>query len=530
MMRKTSSGSTPRKVVPVLGKSTLLAIWVATLEAAFAAYLVDDARFMAAYTVAFAFGITLGIGALFFVILHHLVGARWSVLAAKRMARIAQVLHFGPILFVPIVISNKAGTPWHHSSGEIARGLLANDHHFELPLFCLRATVYLGVWGVLAAFYRTGSKARTWDEQQVRTARLRRFAGPSMLGFGLATVFASFDWWMRLTPHFHSAVFGVYIFAGAVVSSLALLTLVTTWLTPFDLRLSSVATNERHDISKLVFGFVVFWAYIAYSQFLLIDYANLPNEVAFYALRSKAPWKTLTAALITCHFAIPFVLLLPQRMKQSPRVVVTVSALLLVAHYLDITWVILPALRPSGTLAWGFEEFAATCFVVFSGVCAFYGSGKAEPADLPVLPRPPESDLVYSATVGVAGARAVEVVPIRVVDTRADNALVSNSGFAIFTRLVPIAALCATIGGVFVASQFEAKVRSAATRANANSGKAALTSAQRDEFVRRGEYRWLSQKDGTLRIPIERARALYLAETHPVEVTPTQTNAGQATP
>jgi len=116
------------------------------------------------------------------------------------------------------------------------------------------------------------------------------------------------------------------------------------------------------------------------------------------------------------------------------------------------------------------------------------------------------------------------------VDAKADSGVASNSGSATFSRLVPLAAFCAIIGGVFVASQFEAKVRTAATRANANSGKAALASARRDESVRRGEYRWLSQKDGTLRIPLERARALYLAETHPVEATPSQTKEGQAKP
>lgn len=510
-----------RNTTPPLSRATLFAIWVGALEVAIAAYLVEPARFMAAYSVAFAFVITLGLGALFFVILHHLVHARWSDLACLRMERIAQVLLFGPLLFAPLVLTDHAGRPWAALTHSMSRAAPLTAGHLDLPLFCVRSALYLGIWAGLAAWFRYRQDGSNGTTQEARAARLRRLSGPAMILLGLSIVFASFDWWMSLQHGFHSAVFGIYVFAGAVVGSLALLVLLTTWLSPSEEVSSDAQTKERHDLGKLLFGFVSFWAYIAFTQFLLIDYTRLPNEIAFFTLRANPTWKTLTIALVLCHFALPFCLLLPQSAKRSAAVMTLASTLLLVGHYLDVAWLILPAIRPNQPSI-GFSELAAASFVFVTLLGVAFGSSSPQRAligDLPCVESQSDSSLrkpsarrkvalVPNAT--HAGTGCVKVWSVREV-------LDATVPFrpARYRSFVTLVVLGAAVGGVITACQFDAQLRAHATRQRSLFGGEVLAEVQAADLAQRNEYRWLNQATGVLRIPVKRARQLILLERLP---------------
>jgi hypothetical protein len=174
-----------------------------------------------------------------------------------------------------------------------------------------------------------------------------------------------FDWFMLLQPGWHSSVFGVYLFAGAVPSALAVLALATLGFEMLGIAPRSNALDARHDIAKLLFGFVVFWAYIAFSQYLLIWYADIPAETSFYRLRLVPGWRGVTLWLIVLHFAVPFAGLLSARAKRSGVMLGTVALSVLLAHILDYFWLVMPALGHRGA-HFRFEELVAASLVVTS--------------------------------------------------------------------------------------------------------------------------------------------------------------------
>ena len=151
-------------------------------------------------------------------------------------------------------------------------------------------------------------------------AQVRKFSAFGMLLLALTTTFAAFDWVMSLDPHWYSNIFGVYFWSGSILGSLAAVTLLALGARRFG-GLSDVITVEHlHDLGKLLFGFTVFWAYIAFSQYFLIWYAAIPEETTWYALRMQGEWRLVSALLLLCHFVVPFVALLPRATKRSPLV------------------------------------------------------------------------------------------------------------------------------------------------------------------------------------------------------------------
>lgn len=165
-------------------------------------------------------------------------------------------------------------------------------------------------------------------------------SAPALIFFGFTVTFASFDWLMSLDPHWYSSISGVYFFAGTIVSYFAVQGLLKA---PRQL-----TAEHRHGLGKLLFGFVCFWAYIAFSQYLLISYANLPEETIWYRHRFDGTWLGLSAFLAVGHFVLPFFYLLPQGMKKNKNLRAAGSAWLLLMHYLDLYWVVMPNFHTDG--------------------------------------------------------------------------------------------------------------------------------------------------------------------------------------
>ena len=169
-----------------------------------------------------------------------------------------------------------------------------------------------------------------------------------MLAF--TTTYASFDWIMSLDPTWASTIFGVYFWAGAIVASLALLTLTIVLLHSQGLLQNTITTEHLHDLGKLLFGFTIFWTYIAFSQYLLIWYANLPEETSYFILRRTGTWNIVSWSLAIGHFVVPFLMLMPRTFKRNPLILGLVACWILVFHYVDLYWLIMPTLHRSGFL------------------------------------------------------------------------------------------------------------------------------------------------------------------------------------
>jgi hypothetical protein len=160
----------------------------------------------------------------------------------------------------------------------------------------------------------------------------------------LTLTFAGFDWLMSLQPHWYSTIFGIYVFAGGFASALAALALLTLALQKAGVVKSVSTVEHRHDIGKLLFAFTVFYAYISFSQYFLIWYANIPEETIFYAQRWVGGWKAASLVLVFGHFVIPFALLLSRAGKRSPLVLGLAAGVILFSHWADMYWLVMPVL------------------------------------------------------------------------------------------------------------------------------------------------------------------------------------------
>jgi hypothetical protein len=180
------------------------------------------------------------------------------------------------------------------------------------------------------------------------SARLRRLAGPSIIVLGITQTFASIDWIMSLTPHWYSTMFGVYFFAGAFVGFIALLSVVAVAMQRAGLLDMVINAEHLHDVGKLLFAFTAFWAYIAFSQFFLIWYANIPEETIWYRARLTGSWQTVSMLLLVGHFIVPFFYLMGRSVKRRGLTLAAGGVWLLAMHFVDLYWLVMPTLHPDG--------------------------------------------------------------------------------------------------------------------------------------------------------------------------------------
>lgn len=352
MSAVTTTGIDTARLSPAQGRKLLTiggVIAALGILASIGGAVVDHERFAFSYLVAFLFVTTLGLGGLFFVLLQHVVNAGWSVAPRRQMEWLAGILPICALLFLPIAFFSH--DIWHHWMGAEAASdeLLQKKAAYLNPtFFFIRAALFFAIWSFLAWLFRKESAAQDVDGDAGHTLKLGSWSAPGILIFALTLTFASFDWIMSLDPHWYSTIFGVYVFAGSVTSSLSALALMTIGLQKAGLLSRASTVEHRHDIGKLMFGFTVFWAYIAFSQFFLIWYANIPEETIFFLHRWEGSWATVSMALLFGQFVVPFFLLLPRTTKRSYFGLGLGATILLVFHYVDLYWLVMPTVDHHG--------------------------------------------------------------------------------------------------------------------------------------------------------------------------------------
>ncbi len=305
------------------------------------AALVNPARFAFSYLVGFSYAFTLVLGAIFFVIIVHSTKAGWSVVARRHLEWVAATAPVLILLFIPVALT--AGTTyfewWHGPKDEI---LEHKKGWLDPAFFLIRSAVYLVATSLMGWWFSKTSKAQDGSGDPQLTVKMQRASNPTIIVFALTISFAAFDWIMSLQPHWYSTIFGVYIFGGAFLTALSFLALITLGMHRggYFKRISTV--EHRHDIGKLMFAFTVFWAYIAFSQFMLQWYANLPEETFWFRNRWSGGWKTVSFVLMFTQFVFPFLFLLPRTTKRHMTALTVGAVVLMIAHFVDLFWLIMP--------------------------------------------------------------------------------------------------------------------------------------------------------------------------------------------
>lgn len=350
----TFDDMTFRIATPGIPGIRALAIGAVALLASVWGIFAETPRFYHAYLTAFAFWTTIALGALFFVMLQYLVAARWSVVLRRLVESIMMSLPLLVVFFIPVAFGMGDLYEWSHAEAVAHDPLLSHKApYLNTAFFIIRTLIYFAVWfGIAYALFRS-SLAEDSGYDEARRTRTRRIAAGGMVLFALTTCFAAFDWLMSLDAHWYSTIFGVYVFAGGVVGALCVTTLSALYLRRQGVLRDIITVEHYDDLGKLTFAFMIFWAYMAFSQYLLIWYANIPEETVWYTHRWIGSWKVVSLVLVFGNFVIPFLLLMPKAAKRNLPFLAAMSVWLLLMHWVDMFWLVLPNFQHHGAgLSW----------------------------------------------------------------------------------------------------------------------------------------------------------------------------------
>ncbi len=307
----------------------------------------DTAKLQRAYLVAFMYVLSVGLGALWFVAIQHLTNAKWSVV----VRRVAEVL--ADNMWLITLMSLGVVGPMFAGSTDLYEWLdhekVHSDHllhhkaaYLNITFFAVRWVIYFAFWTWLGRrFFQLSVKQDGGEGGAIRSA-LQRLSAPSMIVFALTLTFCAFDLLMSLDYTWFSTMFGVYYFAGCVLAGYSSLALCLMWLQGQGRLTSSVTREHYHDIGKMMFAFTVFWAYIAFSQFMLIWYADVPEETHWYHWRFRGDWRIVSGLLLGAHFVLPFFGLMSRQIKRNKKALGFWAVWILILHYVDIFWLVYP--------------------------------------------------------------------------------------------------------------------------------------------------------------------------------------------
>jgi len=309
-------------------------------------------RFLRSYLTAFMFVLSICLGGLFFTILHHCVRAGWSVVLRRIAETIAANLMWIWVLFIPIAIGMfNSGIDEHG----VRHGLydwvnphfehLSDKYNFWLTPgpWLVRAIIYMAVWAFLSWFFFSHSTAQDKDGDVRHSLRMETFCYPAAILYAITQSFAAMDWVMSMESQWFSTMFVVYYFAASCCGYFAVQILTIFFLQRRGRLTSEITLEHYQDAGKLLFAFgIVFWAYIGFSQYMLIWYAGIPEETGWYLTRQMSGWFWVSLALLFGHFAAPFVGIISKHPKRMKHIIALAAGWMLLLHFIDVYWLVMP--------------------------------------------------------------------------------------------------------------------------------------------------------------------------------------------
>ncbi len=309
---------------------------------------VESKQFAFSWLFAFTFFLTICMGSLFWILVHHAVDADWSVVVRRQLENLAGLLPVMALFFLPIILCASTLFKWMNIPPGEDPLLDAKAAYLNQPFFWARAAFYFTFFVLVTWLLRRNSIRQDKDGDPRYTWRNRKIVFAALPFFALSLTFAAFDWLMGLDFHWFSTMWGVYIFAGSALSAMCVLVLLVTALRSAGYLENVVTLEHYHIMGKLMLAFTVFWAYIGFSQYMLIWYANIPEETTYFLRRNTESWNTLNILLVIGHFFVPFVILLFQGTKKRPGLLCAVAVWILLMHLLDIYIIVLPTYHKAG--------------------------------------------------------------------------------------------------------------------------------------------------------------------------------------
>ncbi len=306
-------------------------------------------RFYQAYLVAYTFWMGVVLGSLALLMVQHLTGGAWGIVLRRPLEAVVRTLPFMAVLFLPIVLGMHSLYHWTHA--EVA----ANDPivsqkvlYLNTQFFLVRQVLYFVIWSTM------GYLLTKWSAEHDRTGdpwlldKMERLSGGGLVVYFFTVTFAMVDWTMSVNPHWYSTIWGMLYIGGHGLSAFAFGITVLVMLSQTAPLNRVLTTHHFHDLGKFLFAFLMLWAYLSFSQFLIIWSANLPEEIPHYLGRWDNSWKYLSIFIVVGHFIVPYALLLSRDLKKNARKLRVIATWIIVARLADYYWHVAPEFHKDG--------------------------------------------------------------------------------------------------------------------------------------------------------------------------------------
>jgi len=312
----------------------------------------DSNQFFQSWLIGFLFILGLALGSLGLLMLQHLTGGQWGLVSRRVFEAATRTLPLLALAFIPVVVGVRPLFLWARPEAvQVDRILQMKAPYLNVPFFIGRAVVYFALWLLCAFLLNKWSDAQDRGEAAVTpedTVRFRKLSAPGLLFLILTVTLASVDWIMSVDPHWYSTILGLLAVVGQGLSALAFTILVLAMVASSGVLAGRLTPRHFHDLGKLLLAFVMLWAYLSFSQFLIIWSGNLPEEIPWYIERIRGGWGAIALLLVIGHFALPFALLLSRDLKRHSNLLARVAFLVIVMRLVDLIWLVAPTFtRPA---------------------------------------------------------------------------------------------------------------------------------------------------------------------------------------
>ena len=329
-----------------------LIVGIAGLVAAAIGAALNLEQFYRSWLIGFLFCLGLTLGSLGLLMLQHLSGGQWGLVSRRVFEASARTLPLVAVLFVPVLVGIPSVFEWSHTDVVMNDAVLSQKApYLNTTFFIVRAVVYFAFWlfcSYLLTTWSSGQDQGTVGVTRADSVRFRTVSAPGLLFLVLTITFASVDWIMSLDPHWYSTIFGLLTVVGQGLSALAFTIAVLSLLASVPPLSRYLTPRHFHDLGKLLLAFVMLWAYLAFSQFLIIWSGNLPEEIPWYLERIRGTWGFIALLLVLGHFALPFLLLLSRDIKRNSGLLAKVAVFVILMRLVDLIWLVAPNFEHHG--------------------------------------------------------------------------------------------------------------------------------------------------------------------------------------
>jgi len=319
-------------------------------------FLVSPEQFLRSYLVGFFFWFGMGMGCLVFLMIHFVSGGAWGVMIRRPLEAGTRTLYVMWLLFLPLLIFAPKLYSWADPAHAADKIVQLKHLYLNVPFLWIRWLIYGVVWLGLTTLLNKWSRLEDETKSWKYSSALEKLSGPGIVAYFLTMTLCAVDYLMSLDVTWASTIYGFLVATGQALSAMSLVVAVLILLGKYAPMDHAITSKHLHDLGKLMLALVMFWAYLSFSQYLIIYSGNLPQEISWYVRRLNGGWQWVGLALLLFHFALPFALLLSQTLKKNPKTISSIAIFIICIRVVDVFWLVEPNFvdvnHPVFTVSW----------------------------------------------------------------------------------------------------------------------------------------------------------------------------------